>query len=61
MEGTRSTEAFEKLRAGEFVFPTLPDALEMLGADAETAERAADALVSVREQQAGSSVRGDVL
>ncbi|MFT4946766.1 MAG: hypothetical protein ACI8TL_001003 [Natronomonas sp.] len=61
MEGTRSTEAFEKLRAGEFVFPTLPDALEMLGAEAETAQVAADALTESREQQAGSSVRGDVI
>lgn len=61
MEGTRSTEAFEKLRAGEFVFPTLPDALEMLGADAETAEAATDTLAGSREQQEGSSVRGDVI
>jgi hypothetical protein len=61
IEDTRSTEAFEKLRAGELVFPTLPDALEMLGADAQTAEKAADALVAAREQQSGSSVRGDVL
>ncbi|MXR50723.1 hypothetical protein GRX03_03765 [Halovenus sp. WSH3] len=61
MEGTRSSEAVEKLRAGEFVFPTLPEALEMLGADADTAEEAADVLAGSRKQQVGSSVRGDVI
>jgi hypothetical protein len=60
-EGTRSTEAIEKLRAGELVFPTLPEALEMLGADAEPASEAADALAAARETQEGRSVRGDVL
>ena len=60
-EGTRSTEAIEKLRAGELVFPTLSEALEMLGAEAETASAAADALAAARETQEGRSVRGDVL
>lgn len=60
-DGTRSTEAFEKLRAGDFVFPTLPDALEMLGADPETARVAADAIETNRTTQDGPSVRGDVV
>lgn len=61
MEGTRSTEALSKLRAGEFVFPTLPDALEMLGADTQAAEAGANAVAESRERQDGSSVRGDVI
>ncbi len=61
VDGRRSTEAFEKLRAGEFVFPTLPDALEMLGLEAEEAREAADAVERYREQQDGVSVRGDVV
>ncbi len=60
-EGTRSEDAIEKLRAGELVFPTLPEALEMLGADADTAKEAAEALAAARESQDGQSVRGDVL
>jgi len=61
IEGTRSTEAFEKLRAGEFVFPTLPDALEMLGAETNAAEQAAGVIADSRERQEGASVRGDVI
>lgn len=60
-DGTRSEDAFEKLRSGEFVFPTLPGALEMLGADDSVAQEAADAVERFRSEQAGSSVRGDVL
>lgn len=61
IDGTRSEEAFEKLRAGEFVFPTLPDALEMLGAEETAAAAAAEQLNEVRQAQEGSSVRGDVV
>ena len=59
--GRRSEEAFEKLRNGEFVFPTLSGALEMLGADADQAERAADAVEQFRADQEGATVRGDVV
>jgi len=61
IEGRRSEDAFEKLRAGDFVFPTLAGALEMLGADGTEAERAADAVESYRERQEGATVRGDVV
>jgi hypothetical protein len=61
VDGRRSEEAFEKLRAGEFVFPTLSDALEMLGLEADEAQTAADAVEQYREQQDGVSVRGDVV
>ena len=61
LDGTRSTEAFEKLKKGAFVFPTLPDALEMLGAEAGVASEAAETLEQVRTEQEGSSVRGDVI
>jgi hypothetical protein len=60
-EGQRSEEAFEKLRAGEYVFPTLSGALEMLGVDTEEAETAATAIEQYRAQQDGASVRGDVV
>jgi hypothetical protein len=59
--GQRSEEAFRKLREGEFVLPTLSGALEMLGADPDVAEEAADALRAYRERQEGASVRGDVV
>jgi hypothetical protein len=61
LEGRRSEETFEKLRAGEIVLPTLTDALEMLGLDADEAADAADAISAYRTQQQGSSVRGDVV
>ena len=60
-DGTRSADAFRKLREGELVFPTLPEALEMLGAEAAVASEAADAIESIRADQQGSSVRGDVV
>jgi hypothetical protein len=59
--GQRSEEAFEKLRAGEYVFPTLSGALEMLGVDEAEAETAADAVQQFRAEQKGASVRGDVV
>ena len=59
--GQRSEEAFEKLRAGEYVFPTLAGALEMLGVEDEQAQEAADALEAYRDAQEGATVRGDVV
>ncbi|MFB6128677.1 MAG: hypothetical protein ABEJ47_02835 [Halorhabdus sp.] len=61
IDGERSGDAFEKLRDGEFVFPPLSGALEMLGADPSVAEAAADAVETYRERQDGISVRGDVV
>jgi hypothetical protein len=61
VDGRRSEDAFDKLRAGEFVFPTLPDALEMLGLEADEAREAAEAVERYRAQQDGVSVRGDVV
>ncbi|MFB6218206.1 MAG: hypothetical protein ABEH77_03340 [Halobacteriaceae archaeon] len=60
-EGVRSEDALDRLRAGEFVFPTLPEALEMLGADADEAERAAAAVREYRKEEEGTTVRGDVV
>lgn len=61
LDGRRSESAFEKLRRGEFVFPTLPVALEMLGLDEDEATEAAAAVSQFREQQDGVSVRGDIV
>jgi hypothetical protein len=61
LDGTRSTEAFRKLREGEFVFPTLPEALSMLGLDEQEAKRAADAVEQYRDRRDSHSVRGDVV
>ena len=60
-DGTTSEEAFRKLADGEFVFPTLSGALEMLGMDGDEAETAAAALRAYRERQEGVTVRGDVV
>jgi hypothetical protein len=57
----RSDGAFEKLRSGELVLPTLSESLSMLGMDEGEAETAADALRAYRERQDGASVRGDVV
>ena len=59
-EGQRSDEAMRKLRESELAFPTLPDALEMLGME-ENAEEAAEAVESYRKRQEGATVRGDVV
>lgn len=61
LDGQRSSTAFEKLRNGEFVFPTLPEALEMLGLEGSEATEAAEAIRVFRDQQSGSSVRGDIV
>jgi hypothetical protein len=60
-DGERSDDAFQKLRDGELVFPTLAGALEMLGADEEEAEVAADAVEARRERAEGATVRGDIV
>lgn len=59
--GQTSDEAFRKLEAGEFVFPTLSSALEMLGMDEEEARAAADELEAYEDAQEGVTVRGDVV
>jgi hypothetical protein len=61
LDGMRSEDALERLEAGELVFPTLPEALEMLGAPPEEAEQAASVLEGRRETASGPSVRGDVV
>ena len=61
VDGQRSADALRKLRAGELVFPTLPEALEMLDMDDRAAETAAETLRAARESQEGASVRGDVV
>jgi hypothetical protein len=61
IEGTRSEDAFSKLRTGEFVFPTLAEALSMIGMDEPAAEEAAAAVSAYREGQQGTTVRGDVV
>jgi len=61
LDGQRSAEAFEKLRNGKYVFPTLAGALEMLGMDEEEANEAADVVRDYRAAQDGATVRGDVV
>ncbi len=60
-EGRRSEDALEKLRNGELPFPTLPEALTMIGLDEADAEEAADAIQAWRTEQEGTTVRGDVV
>ncbi|WP_049921465.1 DUF7095 family protein [Halopiger djelfimassiliensis] len=60
-DGTRSEEAFRKLRESDLALPTLSDALEMLGLGAEEAATAARQLHAWREEQDGVTVRGDVV
>ncbi|WP_435180156.1 DUF7095 family protein [Halorussus sp. AFM4] len=60
-EGQRSDEALRKLRESELAFPTLPDALEMLGMDESKTDEAAQAVESYRKRQEGATVRGDVV
>jgi hypothetical protein len=59
--GTWSESAFEKLRDGEFVFPTLSGALEMLGLEEPAASEAADVVKRQRAEREGPTVRGDVV
>ena len=60
-DGTRSDEAFRKLRESELALPTLSAALEMLGMDEGEAIEAARELHAWREKQDGVTVRGDVV
>jgi len=60
-EGTRSDEAFRKLRDGELALPTLSAALEMLGLDGDEAEQAAQEVHAWRDRQDGVTVRGDIV
>ena len=60
-EGTRSETAMAKLHEGEFVFPTLAQALAMIGMDDEEAKNAARAISAYRADQEGATVRGDVV
>ena len=59
--GTWSESAFEKLREGEFIFPTLSGALEMLGLEETEASEAAEAVKRQRDDREGVTVRGDVV
>jgi len=61
VDGERDPEAFTKLREGSFAMPTLDGALQMLGADAETAATAAETIEQQRAETDGASVRGDVV
>jgi hypothetical protein len=61
VDGEHSPTAMAKLRAGELVFPTLPEALEMLGMDEAEASEAAGVMEKHRESREGRSVRGDVV
>ncbi|HET7324971.1 MAG TPA: hypothetical protein VFJ06_11610 [Halococcus sp.] len=61
LDGRRSPEAFDKLRNGEFVFPTLTDALSMVGVEESDAQQAAEAVRTYHNRQQGASVRGDVV
>ncbi|WP_331236258.1 DUF7095 family protein [Natronorarus salvus] len=61
IDGTRSEEAFRKLRGSAFAFPVLSEALSMIGMDEEEAEEAAAAIQAYRREQRGRSVRGDVV
>lgn len=61
VEGERSPTAFDRLRAGDLVFPTLAESLEMLGMPPDEAVVAADAVRDYRADQAGPTVRGDVV
>ncbi|ARS90648.1 DUF7095 family protein [Natrarchaeobaculum aegyptiacum] len=61
VDGTRSDEAFRKLRESELALPTLSSALEMLGLEAEQATVAARKVHAWREEQEGATVRGDVV
>ncbi len=60
-EGETADESLQKLRTGEYVFPTLGAALEMLGLDADEAAEAASELDRWRGDLEGMSVRGDVV
>lgn len=60
-DGQRSQEAPTRLREGSYVFPTLPDALAMLGLSDEDAAEASRVLQDWRSEPTGRTVRGDVI
>lgn len=60
-DGARSETAPDKLRAGEYVFPTLKESLSMLGLPDEQARTVAQELERLRANRSGSTVRGDVI
>lgn len=60
-DGARSDDALDKLRTGAYVFPTLEEALAMLGLEADQASDAADSLRGWKRELEGPSVRGDVI
>lgn len=60
-DSERSRTATDRLQTGEYVFPPLAAALEMLGLDEADAETAADAIAAFRESTNGVSIRSDVL
>ncbi len=59
-DGRRADETLAKLRDGALAFPTLPEALGMLGVDEDRARTTAAAM-RARDAGAGRSVRGDVV
>lgn len=61
IDGTRSDEAFRKLREGDLALPTLSSALEMLGMDEAEADEAARDVHEWRSTQEGVTIRGDVV
>ena len=61
VDGTRDTDAFDRLREASLAMPTLPAALGMLGADEAVAREAAEVLQTRRAEQEGPSVRGDMV
>lgn len=60
-DGHRSEEAPDRLREGGFVFPTLPEAFEMLGLSKGDAEEAATVIQKWRAHSDGRTVRGEVI
>jgi len=60
-DGRRDDDALAKLRGGELAFPTLTEALEMLGLDEDAAAEAADVMRERRAEATGRTVRGDVV
>jgi hypothetical protein len=61
LDGQRSDDAFGKLRESALAFPPLSAAFAMLGLDEAAAERAAETVHAWRDEQAGATVRGDVV
>ncbi|MWV65325.1 hypothetical protein GRS48_10915 [Halorubrum sp. JWXQ-INN 858] len=61
VDGERDDDAFDRLRRAEFAMPTLEAALGMLGADDDVAAEIASVLAARRDEQEGSSVRGDMV